>query len=112
MADITKLKQAGIHTVSGAQMTTRRHLAKIKGFSEAKIEKIKEACAKLLVRQICLALIHVLVTLTLSAICDFPECRGDLTLPQKGVCHIHGKQGIRCHARWWHHDHVPHGSLW
>ena len=37
MADITKLKQAGIHTVSGAQMTTRRALGKIKGFSEIKV---------------------------------------------------------------------------
>lgn len=49
MADITKLKQAGIHTVAGAQMTTRRQLAKVKGFSEIKIEKIKDACTKLIV---------------------------------------------------------------
>jgi hypothetical protein len=37
MADIAKLKQAGIHTVAGAQMTTRRNLTKIKGFSEIKV---------------------------------------------------------------------------
>ena len=28
-------------------MTTRRRLAAIKGFSEAKVDKIKEACAKI-----------------------------------------------------------------
>ena len=39
MADITKLKSAGIHTVSGVVMTTRRNLAKIKGFSEAKVNR-------------------------------------------------------------------------
>lgn len=49
MADITKLKQFGIHTVAGVQMTTRRALLKIKGLSEVKIEKIKDACNKLLV---------------------------------------------------------------
>ncbi|GJE85887.1 meiotic recombination protein dmc1 [Phanerochaete sordida] len=46
--DILKLKSAAIHTVSGVTMTTRRHLLKIKGMSEAKVEKIKEAAHKIL----------------------------------------------------------------
>ncbi|KAF8922068.1 putative DMC1 protein [Mucidula mucida] len=39
--DILKLKTASINTVSGVNMTTRRQLLKIKGMSEAKVEKIK-----------------------------------------------------------------------
>ncbi|KAK0208823.1 Rad51-domain-containing protein [Desarmillaria ectypa] len=39
--DILKLKAAAINTVSGVNMTTRRQLLKIKGMSEAKVEKIK-----------------------------------------------------------------------
>ncbi|KAJ7161362.1 Rad51-domain-containing protein [Mycena crocata] len=36
-----RLKSAAINTVSGVNMTTRRQLLKIKGMSEAKVEKIK-----------------------------------------------------------------------
>ncbi|KAG9114063.1 Meiotic recombination protein dmc1 [Ceratobasidium sp. 392] len=46
--DITKLKKEGICTVSGVRMTSRRNLLKIKGMSEAKVEKIKEASQKIL----------------------------------------------------------------
>ncbi|KAJ7170090.1 Rad51-domain-containing protein [Mycena filopes] len=46
--DILKLKAAAINTVSGVNMTTRRHMLKIKGMSEAKVEKIKEAAHKIL----------------------------------------------------------------
>ncbi|WWC72788.1 meiotic recombinase Dmc1 [Kwoniella pini CBS 10737] len=46
--DITKLKAAGIVTVLGVAQTTRRHLMKIKGLSEAKVEKLKDVVAKLL----------------------------------------------------------------
>lgn len=46
MADIKKLKAAGICTIKGVQMTTRRRMCQIKGFSEAKVDKIKEACTK------------------------------------------------------------------
>lgn len=49
MADIKKLKSVGICTVKGIQMTTRRALCNVKGLSEAKVEKIKEAAGKLLV---------------------------------------------------------------
>lgn len=41
-ADIKKLKSAGICTVKGVQMITRRRLCMIKGISEAKVDKIKE----------------------------------------------------------------------
>lgn len=49
MQDILKLKGAAINTVSGVVMTTRRNLLKIKGMSEAKVEKIKEAAQKITV---------------------------------------------------------------
>ncbi|KIM88639.1 hypothetical protein PILCRDRAFT_233696 [Piloderma croceum F 1598] len=39
--DILKLKSAAINTVSGVNMTTRRQMLKIKGMSEAKVDKIK-----------------------------------------------------------------------
>uniref|UniRef100_A0A8C6P8Y9 Meiotic recombination protein DMC1/LIM15 homolog n=1 Tax=Nothobranchius furzeri TaxID=105023 RepID=A0A8C6P8Y9_NOTFU len=48
MADIKKLKSVGICTVKGIQMTTRKALCNIKGLSEAKVEKIKEAAGKML----------------------------------------------------------------
>ncbi|KAK3822815.1 MAG: Rad51-domain-containing protein [Benniella sp.] len=46
-SDITKLKQAGICTVRCVQMMTKRNLCRIKGFSETKVDKLKEAAAKL-----------------------------------------------------------------
>ncbi|KAI8501107.1 PREDICTED: meiotic recombination protein DMC1/LIM15 homolog [Branchiostoma belcheri] len=46
-ADLKKLKSAGICTIRGVQMTTRKRLCNIKGISEAKMDKIKEAAAKL-----------------------------------------------------------------
>ncbi|MCJ1309469.1 Meiotic recombination protein dmc1 [Agyrium rufum] len=45
-ADITKLKANGYYTVASVHAATRRTLLKIKGFSEVKVEKIKEAIAK------------------------------------------------------------------
>uniref|UniRef100_A0A8K9WTD2 Meiotic recombination protein n=1 Tax=Oncorhynchus mykiss TaxID=8022 RepID=A0A8K9WTD2_ONCMY len=48
MADLKKLKSVGICTVKGIQMTTRRALCNIKGLSEAKVDKIKEAAGKIL----------------------------------------------------------------
>jgi len=46
-ADINKLKGAGIMTIRGLKMSTRKNLAEIKGISEGKIDKLKEAAAKL-----------------------------------------------------------------
>ncbi|KAF8491896.1 Rad51-domain-containing protein [Russula emetica] len=46
--DILKLKAAAINTVSGVNMTTRKQMLKIKGMSEAKVEKIKEAAHKII----------------------------------------------------------------
>uniref|UniRef100_A0A8D2LWN4 DNA meiotic recombinase 1 n=1 Tax=Varanus komodoensis TaxID=61221 RepID=A0A8D2LWN4_VARKO len=48
VADIKKLKAVGICTIKGIQMTTRRALCNVKGLSEAKVEKIKEAANKLI----------------------------------------------------------------
>ncbi|KAI9193401.1 meiotic recombination protein DMC1/LIM15-like protein [Polychytrium aggregatum] len=47
MADISKLKANGIASIRAVQMTTMRNLCKVKGMSEAKVEKIKEAANKL-----------------------------------------------------------------
>ncbi|PVF94487.1 hypothetical protein CPB86DRAFT_41905 [Serendipita vermifera] len=47
--DIAKLKSAALNTVSGVRMTPKRQLLKIKGLSEAKVDKIKEAVQKILV---------------------------------------------------------------
>ncbi|KAI7891818.1 meiotic recombinase Dmc1 [Mucor mucedo] len=46
VADITKLKSAGVCTVRGVQMMTKKNLLKIKGLSETKVDKIKEAAIK------------------------------------------------------------------
>ncbi|OMJ81979.1 hypothetical protein SteCoe_17466 [Stentor coeruleus] len=45
-ADLTKLKSAGLCTVLGVLMTTKKDLISIKGLSEAKVEKILEAAQK------------------------------------------------------------------
>ncbi|XP_053208860.1 meiotic recombination protein DMC1/LIM15 homolog [Panonychus citri] len=46
VADLRKLKAAGIYTITGIQMCTRKKLIALKGLSEAKIDKIREAVAK------------------------------------------------------------------
>lgn len=48
VADIQKLRQAGICTVKGIHMAGRRTLLKVKGLSEAKVDKIKEAAQKII----------------------------------------------------------------
>ncbi|MCJ1379148.1 Meiotic recombination protein dmc1 [Xylographa soralifera] len=48
-ADIIKLKANGYYTVTSVHAATRKTLLKIKGFSEVKVEKVKEAVAKCLV---------------------------------------------------------------
>ncbi|GAA5949226.1 hypothetical protein JCM10213_008249 [Rhodosporidiobolus nylandii] len=45
--DITKLRTAGFATVVGVIQATRKQLTKIKGLSEIKVEKIKDAASKL-----------------------------------------------------------------
>eukprot|EP00116_Pleurobrachia_bachei_P009532 sb/3469794/ len=47
VADIKKLKGAGICTLKGILMTTAKKLCNIKGLSEAKVEKIKDVCKTL-----------------------------------------------------------------
>lgn len=91
MADIAKLKQAGIHTVNGAHMTTRRQMTKIKGFSEAKIEKIKEACSKLIVSP--RFLVHLQAYS--KAILVFPKCSRDFPVSEKGLFDFYWQQILR-----------------
>ena len=47
VADINKLKAAGLCTIHSILMTTKRDLLNIKGISEQKLEKIIEAATKL-----------------------------------------------------------------
>ncbi|SCU90383.1 LADA_0F03664g1_1 [Lachancea dasiensis] len=47
-ADLQKLKGAGIYSVNTVLSTTRRNLLKIKGLSEVKVEKVKEAAGKII----------------------------------------------------------------
>ncbi|XP_023346122.1 meiotic recombination protein DMC1/LIM15 homolog [Eurytemora carolleeae] len=47
VADIKKLKTAGICTIKGLQMITKKKLCAIKGLSEAKVDKIKEGILKI-----------------------------------------------------------------
>ncbi|KAI4293269.1 meiotic recombination protein DMC1 [Pancytospora philotis] len=46
LSDISKLRAAGICTLKGGAMASKRTLYKIKGLSEIKVDKIKECLAK------------------------------------------------------------------
>ena len=48
--DIAKLKANGYYTIASVHAATRRSLAKIKGFSEIKVDKVKDALTKCQVR--------------------------------------------------------------
>lgn len=48
--DIAKLKANGYYTIASVHAATRRTLLKIKGFSEIKVDKVKDAIAKCQVR--------------------------------------------------------------
>lgn len=47
VADIQKLKTSGLGTIRAINMTSKRSLSKVKGMSEAKIDKIKEVAQKI-----------------------------------------------------------------
>jgi hypothetical protein len=44
--DIAKLKANGYYTIASVHSATRRNLLKIKGFSEVKVDKVKDAITK------------------------------------------------------------------
>ena len=44
--DIKKLEEAGYHTIEAVAFTPKKHLVLVKGLSEAKVDKIVEACQK------------------------------------------------------------------
>lgn len=44
--DIKKLEEAGFHTIEAVAFTPKKHLINVKGLSEAKVDKILEACQK------------------------------------------------------------------
>lgn len=48
-ADISKLKGSNLHTVAAVKACTKRKLLLIKGFSDVKVDKIKDAVKKCLV---------------------------------------------------------------
>lgn len=45
--DINILKSIGINTIKGVQMTIRKKLLQLKGFTNEKVDKIKDACCKI-----------------------------------------------------------------
>jgi len=47
VADINKLKAAGAFTIRGLKMMTKKKMCEIKGISDAKVDKIREAANKL-----------------------------------------------------------------
>jgi meiotic recombination protein DMC1 len=56
-----KLKTNGYHTVAAVHAATRRNLLKIKGFSEIKVDKVKDALTKCQVRPsltLCIRQLH------------------------------------------------------
>ena len=46
--DIKKLEEAGFHTVEAVAFTPKKHLIIVKGLSEAKVDKIIDACQKII----------------------------------------------------------------
>ena len=51
--DIKKLQDAGIMTADAVIMTSKRQLAKIKGISDAKVEKIFTGASKIAAKRLC-----------------------------------------------------------
>ena len=45
--DIKKMEEAGFHTVEAVAFTPKKHLVQVKGLSENKVDKIIEACQKI-----------------------------------------------------------------
>jgi DNA repair protein RAD51 len=43
-SDIKKLEEAGFHTIEAVAFTPKKVLINVKGLSEAKVDKILEAC--------------------------------------------------------------------
>jgi meiotic recombination protein DMC1 len=70
-ADINKLKAAGICTVKGLLMVTRKELLNIKGISDQKVDKMIEAAQK---SEVSASLIH-LVNWLFEGKCDHGEAR-------------------------------------
>jgi hypothetical protein len=57
--DIAKLKANGYYTIASVHSATRRNLLKIKGFSEIKVDKVKDAITKCQVNTPHLAALHL-----------------------------------------------------
>lgn len=128
MADITKLKQSGIHTISAVVMTTRRNLAKIKGFSEAKVgrrllsvpyahadfdpdRKDQGSCLEASGQKIFVGVLGRRLT-SLPAHRQLPERMRGCPVSQACPIDLDRQQGVRRHACRRHHDHEHHRSLW
>lgn len=45
--DVKKLEEGGFHTVEAVAFTPKKHLVQVKGLSENKVDKIIEACQKI-----------------------------------------------------------------
>ncbi|XHG09121.1 Meiotic recombination protein dmc1 [Aspergillus wentii] len=82
-ADITKLKANGFYTVASVHGATRKTLLKIKGFSEVKVEKVKEAIQKFQVLKPSLSIRKLLDTFITDTI--QPSASGFITAME--LCH-------------------------
>ncbi|CAF9919799.1 MAG: hypothetical protein GOMPHAMPRED_001871 [Gomphillus americanus] len=89
-ADISKLKTNGYYTVASVHAATRRALLKVKGLSEVKVEKIKEAIAKC---QASYGRERNFVTRSKAILAEYqrlPDSHGAVSLPQASAQDING----------------------
>ena len=56
--DVKKLIEAGYHTVEAVAFTPKKALIQVKGLSEAKVDKILEACSQLVQLEFCTASVY------------------------------------------------------
>ena len=72
--DIAKLKSNGFYTIASVHAATRRNLLKIKGFSEIKVDKVKDALAKCQVLHFCCTTPQVLLIMNTAIGRRLPDC--------------------------------------
>lgn len=57
--DILMMKAIGINTIKGVQMTMRKKLLELKGFTNEKVDKIKDACCKVVLSSVFMTALEV-----------------------------------------------------
>lgn len=73
--DIAKLKANGYYTIASVHSATRRNLLKIKGFSEIKVDKVKDAISKCQVQYCTVTLLQCILLMSHTALWRrLPDC--------------------------------------